>query len=175
MSEGRNTASGHLRAASRIGIPECTPNSRASREAVATTVRALVGSPEPPTTTGLPRSSGRRSTSTDAKNWSRSTCSTQVSPTRPVCRPVSVAEAGAATVTIIRGCFLMIVGTLGIVCWTSGSWVSIRGSGCWMLGRSGCRVWKMDWRLGGSSWTSVSDCWRSARLRLSGGSGTPRA
>ena len=37
MSAGRNTASGHLRAASRIGIPECTPDARASFDAVATT------------------------------------------------------------------------------------------------------------------------------------------
>jgi hypothetical protein len=73
---GRNTASGHLRAARRIGIPECTPNSRASYDAVATTDR-VAGSPVPPTTTGLPRSSGRRSTSTAAMNWSRSTWSIQ--------------------------------------------------------------------------------------------------
>src|SRR3954470_11337065 len=85
MSVGRNTASGHLRAASRIGIPECTPNSLASREGVATTARAWVGSPEPPTITGLPRNSGRRSISTEAKNWSRSTCNSQT----PVIGPVS--------------------------------------------------------------------------------------
>src|SRR5512138_3656746 len=91
MSVGRNTASGHLRAASRIGIPERTPNSRASREAVATTARAWVGSPEPPTITGRPRNSGRRSTSTEAKNWSRSTCNNQT----PVTGPVSPPGAGS--------------------------------------------------------------------------------
>ena len=41
------------------------------------TTPRFVGSPSPPTTTGRPRSSGRRSTSTAAMNWSRSTCSTQ--------------------------------------------------------------------------------------------------
>src|SRR5215472_6367832 len=75
-SAGRNTQSGQRRAAVRSGSPECTPKTRASYEAVATTPR-LAGSPSPPTTTGSPRSSGRRSTSTAAMNWSRSTCSTQ--------------------------------------------------------------------------------------------------
>jgi hypothetical protein len=36
-----------------------------------------VAAPSPPTTTGRPRSSGRRSTSTAAMNWSRSTCKIQ--------------------------------------------------------------------------------------------------
>src|SRR4051794_32513777 len=72
-------------------MPECTPKARASYEAVATTCRGRRGSPFPPTTTGSPASSGRRSTSTAARNWSRSTCSTQYrcSPTRPVCPPGS--------------------------------------------------------------------------------------
>ena len=74
-STGRMTASGTFRAAMRSGIPEPTPNSRASYDAVETTARS-VGSPRPPTITGLPASSGRRSTSTAAMNWSRSTCST---------------------------------------------------------------------------------------------------
>ena len=55
-------------------VPERTPNARASYDAVATTWRGLVGSPSPPTMTGRPASSGRRSTSTAARNWSRSTC-----------------------------------------------------------------------------------------------------
>src|SRR5690606_21971430 len=41
-----------------------------------TTARS-VGSPRPPTMTGRPASSGRRSTSTAARNWSMSTWSTQ--------------------------------------------------------------------------------------------------
>src|SRR3954470_20322739 len=57
-------------------MPEPTPYSRASYDAVDTTPR-LVGSPSPPTITGLPASSGRRSTSTAAMNWSRSTWRTQ--------------------------------------------------------------------------------------------------
>ena len=40
---------------------------------------ALVGSPSPPTITGRPAALGRRSTSTAAMNWSRSTCRTQCS------------------------------------------------------------------------------------------------
>ncbi len=74
-STGRKTASGHFLAAVRSGIPDPTPNARASYDAVDTTPRS-VGSPRPPTTTGRPASSGRRSTSTAAMNWSRSTCST---------------------------------------------------------------------------------------------------
>ena len=81
-STGRKTASGHLRAAVRSGIPEPTPNARASYDAVDTTPRS-VGSPRPPTTTGRPASSGRRSTSTAAMNWSRSTCSTQAREVTP--------------------------------------------------------------------------------------------
>ena len=65
------------------GIPDRTPNARASYDAVATTCRGRLGLPSPPTTTGRPASSGRRRTSTAARNWSRSTCSTQsaMSPT----------------------------------------------------------------------------------------------
>src|SRR6478609_2991877 len=59
----------------RSGIPEPTPYSRASYDAVDTTARS-VGSPRPPTIIGLPASSGCRSTSTAAMNWSRSTWST---------------------------------------------------------------------------------------------------
>ena len=76
-STGRNTASGIFFFASRSGMPECTPNSRAGYDAVETTARS-VGSPRPPTTTGRPSSSGCRSSSTAAMNWSRSTCRTQV-------------------------------------------------------------------------------------------------
>ena len=67
-SIGRNTAPGHLRAAVLSGIPDRTPNARASYDAVATTCRARAGSPSPPTTTGRPASSGRRRTSTAARN-----------------------------------------------------------------------------------------------------------
>src|SRR6478609_2409565 len=70
------TASGILRAAMRSGMPDPTPNSRASYDAVDTTARS-VGSPRPPTMTGRPASSGRRRISTAAMNWSMSTCSTQ--------------------------------------------------------------------------------------------------
>ena len=58
------------------GTPDRTPNARASYDAVATTWRGRLGLPSPPTTTGRPASSGRRRTSTAARNWSRSTCST---------------------------------------------------------------------------------------------------
>ena len=47
------------------------------------TTPRLAGSPSPPTTTGRPRNSGCRSTSTAAMNWSRSTCSTQCVPAVP--------------------------------------------------------------------------------------------
>ena len=53
-----------------------------------------VGSPRPPTTTGRPASSGRRSTSTAAMNWSRSTCSTHAR--GPVRRGHSLIAAAAA-------------------------------------------------------------------------------
>ena len=56
-STARKTASGHFRAAVRNGIPDPTPCSRASYDAVDTTPRS-VGSPRPPTTTGSPASSG---------------------------------------------------------------------------------------------------------------------
>src|SRR5882757_7741306 len=59
-------------------MPACTPNSRASYEAQVTTLRGSVGSPLPPTMTGRPASSGWRRSSTDARNWSRSTCRTQL-------------------------------------------------------------------------------------------------
>ena len=42
-----------------------------------TTLRGSVGSPLPPTMTGRPTSSGWRRSSTEARNWSRSTCRTQ--------------------------------------------------------------------------------------------------
>src|SRR4051794_20543090 len=54
-------------------MPERTPAARASYDAVATTCRGRFGLPSPPTTTGRPASPGRRSTSTAARNWSRST------------------------------------------------------------------------------------------------------
>ena len=57
-------------------------SSRASYDAVETTA-ALGRVAAPPTTTGSPASSGRRSTSTAAMNWSRSTCSTQCCGIRP--------------------------------------------------------------------------------------------
>ncbi len=57
-------------------MAERTPNARASYDAVETTPR-FVGSPSPPTITGLPRSSGWRSTSTAAMNSSMSTWKTQ--------------------------------------------------------------------------------------------------
>ena len=53
-SDGKNTASGHRRAAVQSGMPERMPNSRAAYDAVATTARS-VGSPLPPTTTGFAR------------------------------------------------------------------------------------------------------------------------
>ncbi len=43
MSNGRNIASGHLRAAVRSGMPACTPNSRAGYDAHVTTLRGSVG------------------------------------------------------------------------------------------------------------------------------------
>src|SRR4051812_48274698 len=58
-------------------MPDRTPNARASYDAVATTCRGRRGSPSPATTTGRPESSGRRSPSTAARNWSRSTCRIQ--------------------------------------------------------------------------------------------------
>ena len=45
-------------APSRSGMPERTPNARASYDAVATTWRGRVGSPSPPTTTGRPAQLG---------------------------------------------------------------------------------------------------------------------
>ena len=65
-----------------------------------------VGSPSPPTTSGRPTSSGCRRNSTDAWNWSRSTCNTHsggggassmrpLSGRRPTARPVRPAPMGA--------------------------------------------------------------------------------
>ena len=54
-------ACGHRRRACAAGEAEPTPNLRASYEAVVTTARG----PVPATTTGLPISSGRRSSSTE--------------------------------------------------------------------------------------------------------------
>ena len=70
MSGWMNTAVGHRRRASAEDIAEWTPHRRASYEAADTTPRP----PVPPTTTGRPRSSGRRSSSTETKNASMSTC-----------------------------------------------------------------------------------------------------
>ena len=70
MSPGKKMASGHNRFARDDGIAENTPNRRASYEAAATTPLF----PSPPTTTGLPTSSGRCSSSTATKNISMSTC-----------------------------------------------------------------------------------------------------
>ena len=53
------------------GMAEWMPNSRASQLAAETTPRRLGW---PPTTTGLPRSSGRSSSSTETKKASISTC-----------------------------------------------------------------------------------------------------
>src|SRR5580698_5583682 len=61
---------GQARRAVTLGIALFTPYLRASYEALAMTPR----SPAPPTATGLPRSDGSSSTSTDAKKASRSTC-----------------------------------------------------------------------------------------------------
>ncbi len=78
---------GHFRAAVRKGMPACTPTSRASYEAQVTTLRGSVGSPEPPTITGRPASSGWRRNSTEARNWSRSTCRIQGFTCHRVCGP----------------------------------------------------------------------------------------
>jgi hypothetical protein len=55
-------ACGQRRIASAIGMAECTPKGRASYDAALTTPRAAL----PPTKTGLPRSLGLSSCSTDA-------------------------------------------------------------------------------------------------------------
>ena len=60
MSPGKKIASGHNLRARTDGIAENTPYLRASYDAAATTPRF----PSPPTTTGLPRSSGRSRNST---------------------------------------------------------------------------------------------------------------
>ena len=83
-STGRNTASGHLRAA----MPQRHPRADAER---ARLVRrrghhATLGWVAAPADDDRsPASSGRRSTSTAAMNWSRSTCSTQAVVTTSVC------------------------------------------------------------------------------------------
>src|SRR6185437_12896860 len=69
---GTNRQSGQRRLAVRIGMAECTPNTRASYDAALTTPRSLA--PPMPTTSGLPRQSGLSRCSTAAKNASRSTC-----------------------------------------------------------------------------------------------------
>src|SRR4051794_1579824 len=76
MSRGSSTASGHLRCAIARGSAEWTPKRRASYEAAITTPRSL-GSVPVATTTGRPRRSGRRRSSTDTKNASMSTCAIQ--------------------------------------------------------------------------------------------------
>ena len=58
---GTTVACGHSRRARVIGIAECTPKRRASYVAESTTPRD-----PPPTITGVPRSSGRLISSTDA-------------------------------------------------------------------------------------------------------------
>src|SRR6476619_5338233 len=75
-------------------MPERTPWARASYDAVATTWRGRDGFPSPPTTTGRPASSGRRRTSTAARNWSRSTCRTHS--TVPIPSPRGGERAGGA-------------------------------------------------------------------------------
>src|ERR671926_927549 len=72
MSPGSTVAVGQSRSARAVGIAACTPKRRASYVAEVTTPRL----PAPPTITGVPASSGRRRTSTLAKNASMSTCST---------------------------------------------------------------------------------------------------
>ena len=61
MSTGSTVRSGQRRRAVTIGRAEWTPNLRAAYEAVVTTPRG----PSCATTTGLPRSSGWRSISTE--------------------------------------------------------------------------------------------------------------
>src|SRR5256885_16602118 len=63
-------ACGHIFAAVRSGMAECTPNFRASQEAAETTPRSCRW---PPTTTGLPFSDGSNSSSTETKKASMST------------------------------------------------------------------------------------------------------
>ena len=62
---------GQRRLAVTRGMPECKPKALASYEAAATTPRR---SGRPPTTTGLPLSSGLSVCSTETKKASRSTC-----------------------------------------------------------------------------------------------------
>ena len=67
----RNTAFGHFLSASVRGIPDLTPNFRASYEQVATTPLCPFS---PPTITGFPRKFGLSRCSIAAKNASMSTC-----------------------------------------------------------------------------------------------------
>ena len=62
MRTGRNTPFGHSLRASFMLIAECTPNCRASYDAVATTPRPV----SPPTMTGIPRRAGLSRCSIDA-------------------------------------------------------------------------------------------------------------
>src|SRR5215475_7132626 len=63
-------ACGHILAAVRRGMAECTPNLRASYEAAETTPRS---SRCPPTTTALPFKDGSNNSSTETKKASMST------------------------------------------------------------------------------------------------------
>ena len=72
MSRGIRTACGQRRWAVASGRAEWTPKRRASYEAAITTPRALASVPVA-TMTGLPRSSGRRRSSTETKKASMST------------------------------------------------------------------------------------------------------
>src|SRR5271165_6822434 len=65
-----NTACGHILAAVRSGMAECTPNFRASYDAADTTPRSLG---RPPTTTAFPFNDGSNSSSTETKKASMST------------------------------------------------------------------------------------------------------
>src|SRR6266542_1622012 len=78
MSRGIKTACGQRRCATASGTAEWTPNSRASYDAAITTPRAF-GSVPVATTTGFPRRSGRRKSSTPTKKASMSTCAIQLS------------------------------------------------------------------------------------------------
>ena len=89
----RGSASPRSAAPCRSGCRRHAPRRRPSRRRPRS-----VGSPRPPTTTGRPASSGRRSTSTAARNWSMSTCSTQRA-MPPSCRatPTAVGFRRACT------------------------------------------------------------------------------
>src|SRR5437764_14153891 len=76
-------ACGHILAAVRRGMAECTPNLRASYEAAETTPRS---SRLPPTTTALPLSDGSKSSSTETKKASMSTWKIVLMPAFSRCR-----------------------------------------------------------------------------------------